>query len=85
MQSIIIVEGRPAGGEQQVERAVEASREVEGVVIHVEARRTAVELTETLFVAGIAARPDHRPGDRLRLVIEDVRPRLGSIRLRQAG
>lgn len=58
-------------------------REVDGVIIHVEARRSAVELLDTLHVAGIAARPDHRPGDRVRLVIEEVRPRLGSLRLRQ--
>jgi exoribonuclease-2 len=56
---------------------------VEGVVINVETRRSAVELCETLCVAGITARPDHVPGQRVRMVIEDVRPRLGSIRLRE--
>lgn len=60
-------------------------REVEGVIIHVETRRSAVELCETLHVAGIPARSDHVPGDRVKLVIEEVQPRMGTIRLRQVS
>jgi exoribonuclease-2 len=63
--------------------AQRVGEEVDGVIIHVEARRSAIELCESLHVAGIPARPDHVPGLRLRLVIEGARPRLGSIRLRQ--
>jgi exoribonuclease-2 len=57
--------------------------EVEGIVITAEPRRTAVEITETLTVASIAPRPDHVPGKRMRLVIEESRPREGLLRLRE--
>ena len=50
-------------------------RQVEGVVVEAGARRTEVELEDTLYVASIAPRPDHRPGLRLRLIIESAMPR----------
>ncbi len=59
--------------------------QLEGIVIHAEPRRTVVELCDTLTVAAIPARPDHAAGLRLRLIVEEVRPRLTWIRLREAA
>ncbi len=59
--------------------------EAEAIVIHVEPRRTVVELCETLTVTPIPARPDHAPGERLKLRIVEVHPRLGWIRLREVA
>ncbi len=59
--------------------------QLEGIVIHAEPRRTVVELCDTLTVAAIPARPDHAAGLRLRLIVEEVRPRLAWIRLRETG
>lgn len=56
---------------------------VEGVVVEAEHRRTLVELCETLRVVTIAPRPDHAPGQLVRLVVETVRPREGLLHLRE--
>ncbi len=65
--------------------AARAGETVEGVVVAVDPRRTEVEIQETLTVAGIAPRPGHAPGARVRLVIEEARPRQGFLRLREIG
>jgi exoribonuclease-2 len=56
---------------------------VEGIVVSVERRRVEVELCETLYSVGIAPRPDHELGQRLRFSIEQVNPRAAMITLRQ--
>jgi len=56
---------------------------IEGTIVAVEARRTEVELSETLKAATIPPRPDHLPGKVLKLVIDDARPREGILRLRE--
>jgi len=58
-------------------------REVEGVIVSADARRTEVELTDTLHAAHLAPRPDHQPGRRLKLTIEASRPRAGRLVLRE--
>lgn len=57
--------------------------EIEGVVVYKERRRVEVELSETLYSVGIAPRPDHELGQRLRFIVEEVHPRAPSLRLRQ--
>jgi len=57
--------------------------EVGGVIVEAEHRRTLVELTDSLRVVSIAPRPDHAPGQSVRLVIETVRPREGLLHLRE--
>ena len=56
---------------------------VEGTVVFVEKRRVEVELCETLYTAPIVPRPDHEPGQSLRLMIEEVNPRTPLLTLRQ--
>ena len=58
--------------------------EVEGVIVAVDPRRTEIELSETLYTAFLPARPDHRPGARVRLTIEAVRPRARRLTLRES-
>src|SRR5262249_47346801 len=60
-------------------------QEVQATVLAAEPRRTEVELADTLRPASIAPRPDHAPGVRLTLVIEEVRPREGILRLRETA
>jgi exoribonuclease-2 len=55
----------------------------EAVVIETNARRTDIELSETLLGASIPARADHAPGQRLLLRIERVIPRASFIALRE--
>ena len=57
---------------------------VEGVVVAVDPRRTEIELIDTLYTVFLSARPEHRPGARLRLIIEAVRPRARRLTLREA-
>ena len=59
--------------------------EIEGVIVAVEARRSVVELTDTLKVISIAPRPDHVAGQRLRLVIDSAAPREGTLHVRELG
>jgi exoribonuclease-2 len=63
--------------------AGKVGEEIEGTIVAVEARRTEVELTETLRSAAIAPRPDHAPGKTLRLIVDGARPREGDLRLRE--
>jgi exoribonuclease-2 len=57
---------------------------VEAVITDTAARRTDVELCETLLPSTIPARPDHRPGQQVRCVIERVVPRGPLLSLREA-
>ncbi|HKY32537.1 MAG TPA: RNB domain-containing ribonuclease [Candidatus Polarisedimenticolia bacterium] len=52
-----------------------AGRTIEGIVVAVDARRTEVELEDTLYSVHLPPRPDHRPGQRLNLLVEGARPR----------
>lgn len=63
-------------------QALEGS-EVQGVVVAAEARRTEVELTDSLYNVTIAPRPGHRPGMLLRLMVEAARPRARRLTLRE--
>jgi len=56
---------------------------VDGIVTSAEARRTDVELSETLLAANVAARPGHAPGQALRLEVERVSARAGVLNLRE--
>jgi len=58
--------------------------EVEGVIVAVDPRRTEIELSDTLYTVFLPARPDHRPGARVRLTIEAVRPRARRLTLRES-
>ncbi|MGH9869250.1 MAG: RNB domain-containing ribonuclease [Candidatus Polarisedimenticolia bacterium] len=58
---------------------------VDGVIVSVDPRRTEVELEDTLHNVTLPARPDHRPGQRVRLTIEAVRPRARRLVLREAA
>ncbi len=60
-----------------------AGSEVQGVVVAAEARRTEVELTDSLYNVTIAPRPGHRPGMLLRLMVEAARPRARRLTLRE--
>ena len=57
-------------------------QEVEGIIVASDARRVEVELIDTLYNVHLPARPDHQPGQRLRLVIEASRPRSMRLTLR---
>jgi hypothetical protein len=57
--------------------------QVEGVVVAVDPRRTEIELSDTLYTVFLPARPEHRPGARLRFTIEAVRPRARRLTLRE--
>ena len=60
-----------------------AGSEIQGVIVAAEARRTEVELTDSLYNVSIAPRPGHRPGMLLRLLIESARPRGRKLTLRE--
>ena len=60
-----------------------AGSEVVGVVVAAEARRTEVELTDSLYNVIVAPRPGHRPGMLLRLMVEAARPRARRLTLRE--
>jgi len=63
--------------------ASRAGEEVEAVIVAVDPRRTELELTDTLRPGSIAPRPYHVPGKRLRVIVEEARPREGILRLRE--
>jgi len=55
--------------------ASRAGQEVEATVVHADDRRREVELDDTLYAVRLAPRPDQAAGHRLRLRIEEARPR----------
>jgi len=57
--------------------------EVEGIVVWADARRTEVELTDTLYTATLPAGTGKVPGQRIRFVIEASRPRARRLALRE--
>lgn len=63
--------------------AARQGESVEAVIVVSEARRTEVELVDTLYSVTIPHRPDHHLGDRLLLRIEKSRPRAPKLVLRE--
>jgi len=56
---------------------------IDGTIVWAEGRRTEVELADTLYTVPLAARPTHRTGARLKLVIEASHPRGRRLMLRE--